>query len=114
MKQLQFSSPTTIRSCSRRSTRLLEEADFEIVGEVSVGSHVLPAVNETHPDVVLLDVRMPELDGITCLQRLRKQDPEIANRHPLELQRRRADRAARVAGARAASSRQSRLSTCPP
>ena len=59
--------------------RLLEESpDFEIVGEVSVGSHVLPAVNETHPDVVLLDVRMPELDGITCLQRLRKQDPDIA------------------------------------
>ena len=59
--------------------RLLEEApNFEIVGEVSVGSHVLPAVNETHPDVVLLDVRMPELDGITCLQRLRKQDPDVA------------------------------------
>ena len=59
--------------------RLLEESpDFEIVGEVSVGSHVLPAVNETHPDVVLLDVRMPELDGITCLQRLRKQDPDVA------------------------------------
>jgi DNA-binding NarL/FixJ family response regulator len=59
--------------------RLLEEsADFEIVGEVSVGSHVLPAVNETRPDVVLLDVRMPELDGITCLQRLRKQDPDVA------------------------------------
>ena len=59
--------------------RLLDEApNFEIVGEVSVGSHVLPAVNETHPDVVLLDVRMPELDGFTCLQRLRKQDPDVA------------------------------------
>jgi DNA-binding NarL/FixJ family response regulator len=59
--------------------RLLDETpDFEIVGEVSVGSHVLPAVNETKPDVVLLDVRMPELDGITCLQRLRKQDPDVA------------------------------------
>jgi DNA-binding NarL/FixJ family response regulator len=59
--------------------RLLDEsADFEIVAEVSVGSHVVPAVNETRPDVVLLDVRMPELDGITCLQRLRKQDPELA------------------------------------
>ena len=39
---------------------------------------MLPAVNETHPDVVLLDVRMPELDRITCSQRLRKQDPDIA------------------------------------
>ena len=52
--------------------------DFEIVGEVSVGSRVLPAVRETNPDVVLLDMRMPELDCLTCLARLRKHDPRIA------------------------------------
>jgi DNA-binding NarL/FixJ family response regulator len=52
--------------------------DFEIVGEVSVGSHVVPAVRETAPDVVLLDLRMPELDGLACLERLRKHDPRIA------------------------------------
>jgi DNA-binding NarL/FixJ family response regulator len=52
--------------------------DFEIVGEVSVGSHVVPAVRETSPDVVLLDLRMPELDGLACLERLRKHDPRIA------------------------------------
>ena len=52
--------------------------DFEIVHEVSVGSHVLPAVRETAPDVVLLDLRMPELDGLSCLERLRKHDPAVA------------------------------------
>ncbi|MBA2384404.1 MAG: response regulator transcription factor [Actinobacteria bacterium] len=52
--------------------------DFEIVGEVSVGSQVSPAVIETKPDVILLDLRMPELDGLECLRRLRKQDPEVA------------------------------------
>ena len=57
---------------------LAEAEDFEIVGEVSVGSQVVPAVRETKPDVVLLDLRMPQLDGLTCLARLRKHDPTIA------------------------------------
>ena len=57
---------------------LAEAEDFEIVGEVSVGSGVVPAVRETNPNVVLLDMRMPELDGLTCLARLRKHDPTIA------------------------------------
>jgi len=57
---------------------LAEAEDFEIVGEVSIGSHVVPAVRETKPDVVLLDMRMPELDGLACLERLRKHDPSIA------------------------------------
>jgi DNA-binding NarL/FixJ family response regulator len=52
--------------------------DFEIVGEVSVGSQVVSAVHATKPDVVLLDLRMPELDGLACLERLRKHDPTIA------------------------------------
>jgi DNA-binding NarL/FixJ family response regulator len=59
--------------------RALGDAEgFEIVGEVSVGSHVVPAVRETKPDVVLLDLRMPELDGLACLERLGKHDPTIA------------------------------------
>ena len=53
-------------------------SDFQIVGEVSVGSQVVPAVRETKPDVVLLDMRMPELDGLACLERLRKHDPGVA------------------------------------
>jgi DNA-binding NarL/FixJ family response regulator len=57
---------------------LADAEDFEIVSEVSVGSRVVPAVRETSPDVVLLDMRMPELDGLTCLARLRKHDPTIA------------------------------------
>ena len=59
--------------------RALAGADgLEIVGEVSVGSQVVPAVRETTPDVVLLDLRMPELDGLACLERLGKQHPEVA------------------------------------
>lgn len=57
---------------------LASAADLEIVREVSVGSQVLPAVREAKPDVALLDLRMPELDGLACLERLRKQAPEVA------------------------------------
>ena len=55
-----------------------DATDFEIVREVSVGSQVVPAVRDTKPDVVLLDMRMPELDGLSCLKRLRKHDPGVS------------------------------------
>jgi DNA-binding NarL/FixJ family response regulator len=57
---------------------LADAPGFEIVHEVSVGSHVVPAVREHRPDVVLLDLRMPELDGLACLERLRKHEPSVA------------------------------------
>ena len=62
------------------ATRLvLEQAeDIEIVGEATRGSQVLPLVARTNPDLVLLDVRMPEMDGLTCLDRIRKQHPDVA------------------------------------
>jgi DNA-binding NarL/FixJ family response regulator len=58
--------------------RALEETgDFEVVGECSSGSQVLPMVGRTNPDLVLLDLRMPGADGISCLTRIRKQHPEV-------------------------------------
>ncbi len=57
---------------------LADAEDLEIVGEVSIGSQVVPAVRETKANVVLLDMRMPELDGLACLSRLRNHDPSIA------------------------------------
>jgi DNA-binding NarL/FixJ family response regulator len=51
--------------------------DFEIVGEAHSGSEVLPVVGRTDPDVVLLDMRMPGMDGLTCLERIRKQRPKV-------------------------------------
>jgi DNA-binding NarL/FixJ family response regulator len=44
--------------------------EFEIVGEASRGSQVLPLVDHARPDLVVLDVEMPELDGISCLHRM--------------------------------------------
>jgi NarL family two-component system response regulator LiaR len=58
--------------------RALEAAeDIEIVGEAYSGSQVLPLVSRTSPDVVLLDLRMPEMDGLACLELIRKRHPEV-------------------------------------
>ena len=50
--------------------------EIEIVGETRAGSEVLPRVAETRPDIVMLDVRMPVLDGLQVLDRLQEQYPE--------------------------------------
>ena len=58
--------------------RALEEDDqFEVVAEARIGSQVLPLVSQTQPDLALLDLRMPEMDGLTCLDRIRKEHPKV-------------------------------------
>jgi len=57
--------------------KALEPAeDIEIVGEALSGSQVLPLVRRTNPDVVLLDMRMPHTDGLTCLDQIKKHCPK--------------------------------------
>ena len=51
--------------------RLLSaQEDFEVVGETGDGNEILRLVNELEPDILLLDLRLPGLDGLTVLQRL--------------------------------------------
>ncbi len=58
--------------------RVLEEdGEFEVVGEARVGSEVLPLIGRTHPDVVLVDMRMPGIDGLGCLERIRSRFPKV-------------------------------------
>ncbi len=56
---------------------LEEDEGFEIVGETLDGAQVLPIVSRTKPDLVLLDVRMPRMDGLQCLDEIVKRFPEI-------------------------------------
>jgi DNA-binding NarL/FixJ family response regulator len=56
---------------------LEEDGDFEIVGATTESTKVQGLVAELKPDVVLLDVRMPQLDGITCLKRIHAAFPEV-------------------------------------
>jgi DNA-binding NarL/FixJ family response regulator len=51
--------------------------DFEVVAMTSKGAQVLPLVGQTQPDLVLLDLRMPSMDGLTCLDLLRKRHPGV-------------------------------------
>jgi DNA-binding NarL/FixJ family response regulator len=48
------------------------EEDFEVVGEAGDGREVLERVQELDPDVLLLDLRMPNLDGLAALQALQQ------------------------------------------
>lgn len=58
------------------SALLSLEADLEVVAEVGSGTEVVPAVLEHHPDVALLDVEMPGLDGISATAEVRAASPE--------------------------------------
>jgi DNA-binding NarL/FixJ family response regulator len=53
--------------------------DLEVVGEADDGARVVAAVREHRPDVVLMDIRMAEMDGITATAALRRLDrpPQI-------------------------------------
>lgn len=54
---------------------LAGDAGIEVVGEASDGDGVLGAVRETTPDVVLMDVRMPRVDGVSALRLLQESVP---------------------------------------
>jgi DNA-binding NarL/FixJ family response regulator len=55
----------------------LERADgFTVVGTATSGLQAEPLVSRTLPDLVLLDLHLPELDGLSCLALLRERHPE--------------------------------------
>ncbi|WP_066902340.1 response regulator transcription factor [Mycolicibacterium houstonense] len=58
---------------------LLDAQDgIEVVGEADTGARALAAAAELHPDVVLMDIRMPELDGLAATRAI-VADPELAD-----------------------------------
>jgi NarL family two-component system response regulator YdfI len=64
----------------RQGLRLILETedDFEILAEASDGAEALRFCADLIPDVVLMDLRMPGMDGLTAIEKLRESQPEIA------------------------------------
>lgn len=63
----------------RQGIRLLLEIepDIQVVGQAANGRAALEQVEALHPDVVLMDVRMPEMDGVAATRALSAQHPEV-------------------------------------
>src|ERR1700760_3719132 len=55
---------------------LANEGDMQLVGEAGNGREAVEMFRQHHPDVVLMDLRMPEMDGVQATQAIRKDDPD--------------------------------------
>jgi DNA-binding NarL/FixJ family response regulator len=53
------------------------EQDLEVVGEAATGGEALALVPRVRPDVALVDLRMPELDGVATIRALRERHPDV-------------------------------------
>ena len=56
---------------------LSEAGGFEVVGEASNGQEAVLRAEETHPDVILMDLLMPVMDGIEATRQITSQQPQV-------------------------------------
>lgn len=55
---------------------ILTKNGHEVVGEAANGLEMLSKYEETQPDIVTLDITMPEMDGLTAIKELQKKHPD--------------------------------------
>jgi DNA-binding NarL/FixJ family response regulator len=57
---------------------LEDDPEFEVVGEAGDGRSALEGIAETRPAAVLLDLSMPDMNGLEAILEIRKSDPDVA------------------------------------
>ena len=57
---------------------ILTKNGYTIVGEAENGQKAVEKYNETKPDLVMMDITMPEMDGIQALKKIKATDPNAA------------------------------------
>ena len=55
---------------------LQQQPEFEVVGEATTGAEVLEKSKSINPDIVIMDISMPTMNGIQCAELMRKQNPD--------------------------------------
>jgi len=59
------------------SAMLKKESDIQVVGEAENGTVAINKARELQPDIILMDLRMPEVDGVEAMHQIRSENPDI-------------------------------------
>ena len=57
---------------------ILSKNGYNVVGEAENGAVAVEKYSETNPDLVLMDITMPEMDGIQALKKIKEKDPSAS------------------------------------